>query len=363
VITIPTISQIRDQIISDIEGKIGQTIPALPKAFFRVLATALAGAISLLYRFGAWIYEQIFPQTADAEALSRIGEQYGIIRAPATTSKLTATATGANDTIIPAGTLWQRDGIVYQQLADVDIAAGVANITIEALTSGSNTNITTWLTVTLVTPISGVENDATIASTVIEGEDVETLETYRSRIIQRLQQRPQGGATPDYIAWALEVAGIVKAFAFRTNDGEVTVYPLQSLTTNRIPDAGKLTEVQTYLNDTSRKPLCANVLAVAMTERVITPTVTAVQPDNIAMRTAIEEAWDAYLKRAFPTQYSDEAIQTNIVSLAGLYAEATAIGARSITVSMTINGVPGAIQSYTLANSEIVKLGTTIWPV
>ena len=45
-ITVPTIAQIRNQIIADIEAKIGQTVPALPRAFFRVLATALAGVVN-----------------------------------------------------------------------------------------------------------------------------------------------------------------------------------------------------------------------------------------------------------------------------------------------------------------------------
>ena len=77
-ITIPTIATIRDQIIADIESKIGQTVPVLPKAFFRVLATALAGVLALLYRFGAWIYRQIFVATADAEALALRGAEFGV---------------------------------------------------------------------------------------------------------------------------------------------------------------------------------------------------------------------------------------------------------------------------------------------
>lgn len=361
-ITIPTVAQIRDQIITDIEAKIGQTIPTVPKAFFRVLATALAGVIALLYRFGAWVYDQIFPQTADAEALERIGGQYGILRSPAVAAKLTATATGANDEIIPPETLWQIGDVVYRQTLFAIIYGGSAVITIEALTNGTNTNQDVGTELTLVTPIAGVDNVATVLTTVITGEDQEPIEDYRNSIIQRLQQRPQGGATPDYITWALEVPGVVKAFAFNTDPGEVTVYPLIALTGTRIPGGPKLTEVETYLNATSRRPLCANVFADAMTERVITPTVTAVNPDTVDTRLAVESAWSNYLLRAFPMQYTDEANPTNIISLAGLYAEAIGAGARSITLTMEIDGVPGDIEAYTLLDSEIVKLGTTVWP-
>lgn len=361
-ISIPTVAQIRDQIISDIEAKIGQTIPALPKAFFRVLATALAGAMALLYRFGAWAYDQIFPQTAGAEALALIGEQYGIVRLPAVAAVLTATATGVNTTVIPSGTLWQAGGIVYQQTADATIAVGVATVTVEALTTGDASNQAVSSTISLTSPIAGVDSDATVAGTTTTGEDAESIELYRARIIQRLQTRPQGGATPDYIAWALEVPGIVKAFAFRTDDGEVTVYPLVSLTGTRIPDAGKLAEVEAYVSDTSRRPLCANVLAEAMTERTMAITVTAIQPDNTDTRQAAEDAWTAYFLRAFPQQYADESLPTNLVSLAGLYAEALGAGVRSVTMTMTINGAGSPAESYTLLDNEIIKIGAVTWP-
>jgi uncharacterized phage protein gp47/JayE len=361
-ITIPTINQIRDQIIADIEGKIGQTVPALPKAFFRVLATAMAGVIALLYRFGAWSYRQIFPQTADAEALMRIGAQYGINRKSSVSAVLTAQATGTDGATIPAGTLWTRNGIVYQQTASVDIAAGVAAITLMAMTAGSAANIANGQIVAIGSPLAGVGDQASVTATTTAGEDQEDLETYRQRIMQRMANRPQGGAAPDYISWALEVAGVVKAFAFRTAAGEVTVYPLQALTGVRIPDAGKLAEIQTYLQDTHRRPLCANVLASAMTERVLAVTVTSVSPDTSAVRSAVADAWAAYLLRAFPMQYPDEALPTWQVTLAALYAQAFAAGAIGIVITMSIDGVPGTIQFYTLQSSEIIKLGTVTWP-
>lgn len=362
-ITIPTVSQIRDQIITDIEGKLGQTIPALPKAFFRVLATALAGVMALLYRFGAWIYAQIFPQTADDEALILIGGQYGIVRSPAVAAVLELDATGASDTVIPGGTLWQNGGTVYQQTAGVSIVLGVATVEVLALTTGDATNQIDGATLSLVTPIAGVDTDATVAATITTGEDVEDLETYRARIIQRLQQRPQGGATPDYISWAGEVAGIVKAFAFNSGPGTVVVYPLISLTGTRLPGAPKLAEVQAYLEDPIRRPLCATVTADYMTERVLDITATSIQPDNADTRAAIESAWTAYLLRAYPVQYLDESNQTAVVSLSGLYAEAMGAGAKSITITMEIDGVPGAIAAYTLLDSEIIKAGVITWPV
>jgi uncharacterized phage protein gp47/JayE len=361
-ITTPTISQIRDQIIADIEGKIGQTIPAMPKAFFRVLATALAGVVSLLYRFAGWAYAQIFPQTADAEALVRIGEQYGIVRLPAVAAELTATATGTNTTNIPAGTLWQKDGVVYQQTAAATVSGGSATITVEALTAGDAGNLDNGAVLAIATPLAGLDGTATVASTVTTGVDAESLTAYRTRVLTRLQQRPQGGAAADYIGWALEVPGIAKAFAFNTAAGEVTVYPLIALSGTRIPAGPKLTEVEDYLNDTVRRPLCANVLAAAMTERTFTLTVTTLQPNTTPIKNAITAALADYLLGRFPQQYADEANPTNMVVRSLIAAEAIAAGATIFEATLYIDGSGSPITYHQLADDELAKLGTITWP-
>jgi uncharacterized phage protein gp47/JayE len=360
-ITIPTIATIEAQEVADIEAKIGQVIPSTPKAYFRVQARSHSGVMALLYRFGAWIYDQIFPQTADREALLRIGASYSLYPNAAVAAILTATATGANDTVTQAGWLWQINGVVYEQLEDVAISGGTAAISVECLTAGVVGNLDNGDEISLATPQAGVDNVATITATTTTGEDEEDIDTFRATVIQRLAQRPQGGAVQDYVGWALEVAGVVKAFAFNTAPGVVSVYPLIALTGPRVPASPKLAEVEAYLNDTHRKPLCASVEAVAMTERMITPTVTSLSPDNAELRADIEAAWNAYLYAAFPKQYPDEAEPTDVVSLAAMYKEAIDAGAQIILATLTISG-GGSITSHTLAYNELAKLGTIVWP-
>ena len=360
-ITTPKISTIRDQIITDIEARIGQTIPSMPKAFFRVLATALAGVTSLLYRFSAWVYDQIFPQSAGLEALKRIGEQYGIVLLPAVATVQTATAPGANSTIIPAGTLWQLDGQVHRQTDAATISGGIATINLQALIAGSAGNSGIGAVMSIVTPQAGVVGTATIAAVITTGEDQEATEAYRSRVLTRIRQKPQGGAAADYIGWAREVAGIVKAFAFRTAPGDVTVYPLVSLTTNRIPDGAKLAEVQTYLQDTIRRPLCANVYADTMTELAVDLTVTTLQPDSTSMRQTITTALTNYLLTRYPRQYTDEPNPADQIVRALLVSEAIAAGAKVIELTMTIDGGAPTI-FYELSQDEIAKLGAITWP-
>jgi uncharacterized phage protein gp47/JayE len=358
--TPPTIAAIKAQIITDIEGAIGQSVPILPKAFVRVLAAALAGALSLLYRFGAWIYRQIFPQTADGDALILIGGQYGLTITAAVNAILTATATGVDETIIPAGTIWYIGDLAYSQISAAEIASGTATITIECLTAGDAGNLDIGDILSLSSPIAGVDGTAVIASIVTSGEDQEATDDFRTRVMERIQRQPQGGSIADYVSWTREVAGIVKAFAFRTAPGEVTVYPLQAITgSDRVPIPAKITEVQTYVSDPIRRPLCADVLAAAMDELSVDITITGLLPNETDIKTIIEDAIEEYLYAAYPKQYPDEVDPTDVVSIAAIWSIIDTAGANAISVTMTIGSTP--YTSYPLGDDEIAVLGVLTW--
>ena len=360
-VTIPTIATIKAQIISDIEARVGAATPLLPKAAWRVLATALAGMLALLYRYAGWGFRQIFPQTADGAALASLGEQYAIIRNPAVAARLMATATGTDGTSIPAGTFWTYGGLIYTQDTLQVISSGIATIALTCLTAGAAGNIANGLLISVVSPIAGMNSTATIASTTTTGVDIEGLDAYRARVASRIQNKPQGGATADYVGWAREVAGIVKAFAFRLTAGYVTVYPLIATTgASRIPAAPKLTEVQTYVGDLARRPMCANILATAMTERTVDITITTVSPSDATTKAVIVAAITAYLYAAYPRQYTDEINATDVLSVAALWSIIAAAGAIATAVAMTVSGI-GTVTSYTMASSEIAKVGTVTW--
>jgi len=56
----PTTKELSDNIIAQLEATLNQTIPLLPRAFNRVLAKALAAVFILLYKYGGFIFLQIF---------------------------------------------------------------------------------------------------------------------------------------------------------------------------------------------------------------------------------------------------------------------------------------------------------------
>lgn len=63
----PTTKEISDNIIAQLEASLNQSIPLLPKSFLRVLSKALAGVFVLLYKYGGFMFLQVFVRTASAK--------------------------------------------------------------------------------------------------------------------------------------------------------------------------------------------------------------------------------------------------------------------------------------------------------
>jgi uncharacterized phage protein gp47/JayE len=360
-IVTPTAQESSDQILADIEGELGQSTPILPKAFIRVLAKALGGAIALLYRYARWIYDQIFPATADAEALLRIGAQYDMAPTPSVEAVIDITIVGDTGAEVPANTIWRgNNGLTYSQIALAVISGGTATARLQCMTGGADGSLGTGNTLEASSPVAGVTGGY-VTEIITEGEDAETTEQFRLRVMQRVAGQPQGGSAADYIRWTLQIPGIVKAFAFRTDAGEVTVYPLVAITgADRIPAAGKLTEVQAYLQNPSIRPLCATVLAAACTERTVDVTITGIDPADASTKAEIVAALEAYFYERYPRQYPDELNPTHVLSVAAIWAAIMYAGAAATSLTMSVSGT-GAATRYELGDGEICKLGTVTW--
>jgi uncharacterized phage protein gp47/JayE len=358
--TPPTIAQNKAQIVTDIEGTIGQVVPILAKAFARVLATALSGVLALLYQFTAWVYKQISPITCDRAMLLYWGLRYNILPKEAASALLGITISGSNGSLCEADTLWQSadSGEVYRQIGDATISGTTAAAQVECLTEGDAGNLDPALALTLPSPVAGITG-AVVASTVEAGVDAEATEDYRARIVQRMRYQSIVGTAAGYVAQALQYEGIVKAHAKRSGS-DVVVYPLQDTTgAARIPDAPTLALIQSYLQSVSRRLLCVTVYAQAAVERTAAITITGLSPADAATKATIEAAVDAYLFGAYPRQYDDELNPTDYVSVGALWAIVVAAGATATGITLNISGIGGG--PYQLPIGEIVKKSTLTW--
>lgn len=361
--TIPTIAELRDQFLADLESTTGQTAPLLPKAVWRVLALAVAGIAWPLYRLGLWLYDQIFTDTMDRAALLLRGREYGLTIKAATRWRGTVEATGTDGVTIPAGTLFVADGFVYRVESAVTISSGAASLTLESLETGDEVSLAVSDTLELSVPIAGVDREATVTAVTQAAEDEEALALFRARIRRAETARPQGGAFPDWILWATEVPGIAEAIVERPAAGFVNIYPLTDDPdpANRIPGGAKLTEVEDYVTDPVRSPIrAASVDVLAPTELDFDVDISDLSPNTAATQAAIEAAIEAYMYERRPQQYDTEVDPRNVVSQVEVAAIVKAAGAQVATVDLK-NAGGSSIVSYELAKSELAVLRTLSW--
>lgn len=243
---IPTAKDIYDSIIASFENNYGREVPILQKAFLRVVAKVLGGVFVILYKYTGFLGLQLFVSAASSKEteingravipLIELGRQYGIgDPAAAVSAKLIIEITVTNQIgFIPASTqlLNANNGVTYLTEGSILLDASTVSGTIVASSdqsggdgSGSIGNLDNGATVSFINPLPNVLQDTTVISTVQLGVNAENVDVdYRRRVLERFQNPPQGGALADYVIWATEVDGIINAYPYTGQPGEVDVF-------------------------------------------------------------------------------------------------------------------------------------------
>lgn len=345
----PTLQQLIDRVQADIESRLPGTDARLKNSVLAILARAEAGGVHGLYGYLDWLANQLMADTAEAEFLDRHVAIWNVTRLAPAKALGTVTFTGTTGTVIPAGTELQRsDGWLYTTDADATIASGTATAAVTASTAGAAGNTAAAATLTLTSPISGVNSSATVAAGGLTGgTDAETDDALRARLLARLQAPPHGGADFDYVAWATEVAGVTRAWAKPLESGPGTVavrFMTDNLTVNGIPDAPKVAEVQTYIG--ARRPVGASPTVSAPTAVALNCTIHIV-PDTSAVRAAVQAELTDMLRR--------EAEPGGTILLSHI-REAVSLAAGETD---SVVSVPSADVTHTA--SQIAVMGTITW--
>jgi uncharacterized phage protein gp47/JayE len=391
----PSIAEINDNIIGQLEAELNQTIPLLPKAFNRVLAKVLAGVSILNYKYGGFMFLQQFVARATYDEtvingkkvrpLQEWGRLIGVAdRVPATNAELRIDINVENLTgTLPSGTALvnAENGVTYLTIGAVSLNSSVVTATIRAASdetggggAGTIGNLQIGDTVSFVDPLPNVARDATVSNVIVTAANAETVEAYRQRIIDRFQKRPQGGAYADYELWAEETAGIINAYPY-TGDcpGTVDVYSEATVASSGnadgIPTAAQLQAVLDsieYDQDgiPSRRPANAFVNSLPITRTSFDVCVTGITVDNLAQVEAdVEAAVTEYFANAEPfiqglTIFPRRDILTRSAIIGLVEDIVTAAGGTFTTASFNVTGSPGTIEKYPLGQGEKAKLDT-----
>lgn len=341
----PTLSEIVTRTRADLVSRLSAD-DILRRADADVYARVLSGLAHGLYGYVDWLANQIIYDTAEAEFLARWASIWGVTRKPASTATGSVTFAVSSGAVIPSGTLLQAlDGVQYQTTADATVTVPTATASVAALVAAAAGNRTTGQTLTLTSPIVGVQSSAT-AGALTGGADLESDDDLRARLIDRIQQPPHGGDAHDYVTWALEVPGVTRAWCFplELGEGTVTVRFVRDDDASLIPDAGEVAAVQAYID--ALRPVTAAVTVVAPTAVPLAFSI-AVAPNTAAVKAAVQAELSDLIAR--------ESKPGGTIYLSHIRAAiSAAVGEDNYTMS-----APSADVTNTAGN--MTTLGTITW--
>ena len=234
----PTLTELREQNRVSMQSELSQVGALLRFSNLKVIADVDAGMSHLHYGYLDYIALQSNPFTSTDEWLAAWAGLVNVYRKPATAAQCSQyKITGSAGRILPAGSLLNRsDGYQYTTDAEarisqdgtalVAITAVLPDITEDVTGGGDVGNADAGTQLTLDSNIAGIDSNGTMVSAATGGADIEEEESFRSRMLLRYQNPPQGGSDADYKGWALEVPGVTRAWVKRRimGAGSVGVY-------------------------------------------------------------------------------------------------------------------------------------------
>lgn len=254
----------------------------------RVISDCTAAVAHLTLRYIDWLALQLLPDTAEHEWLDRHGNIWlvnadGTIgRKSATYASGSASITGQESFVVPAGTVMTSLGVSYQTTAQVTQGAAATSVPLIALTAGTIGNADTGTSIDFATPIAGIDTAATI-ETMEGGTDTETDDELRARILQRIQNPPMGGSVADYVRWAMSVPGVTRAWAApELGPGTMTVRFLMDdlrASDNGWPTPSDIATVATYI-DKMRPVAVKDTFTLAPIKQFIDITIANLNPNT-----------------------------------------------------------------------------------
>jgi len=296
-----TLPALVDQSRNDIESRLSGADTRVRPNNLDINAAVWGGGLDGVYDAIAEIARRMFPQNCtkpgDDPYLEAHAARQNVPRKLAEAASGFGTIAGPNGVAFPMGKLLQRqDGAQFVTSADVAVGGGFATVPIVATVAGIAGNTSAGTVLRVVTPEDGFASTVTVTGDdgLDGGLDKETLAELLARLEQVWQEQPQGGATWDYVEWALDVPGVTRAWVFPKWMGVGTVgvsFVMDDQAGSILPDDDSVALVQAYLDDPHRAPPIGDTFVFAPTFANCAFTIQC--PNIPAVRASIQAALDA----------------------------------------------------------------------
>lgn len=346
----PNLRELVTRALADINGRLSGAEARLSVATLNVLAVVQSGAVDGLHGHLDWLADQLMIDRCDEDHLARYASIWKVPRKAAGPSAGFATVNAFAALTVDAGTLIQRqDGVQYKTTAATNLAVGAGALPVVAVVAGTAGNAVAGIALNLVTPIDGLDSSMTVGPAgITDGTEQETVDAWRARLLERIQEPPNGGTKSDYEAWALEVQGVTRAWVYpnEMGAGTVTVRFMRDNDASPIPDAAAVAAVKSYLE--AKRPVTAELYVVPPTAAPINFVFAQLSPNTSATREAIKAELADLLRR--------EAIPGGTIKLSHIRAAiSSAAGEEDYVLAWPVADVVNPVGS-------ISTMGVPTWP-
>lgn len=234
--TIPTIAQLKTNILADLQAEFGVVVNSTGLAVFTAIATVFAGILYLYYLSVGKVQKNIWYDTADSIAQGGTLERYGVSilgRWPfaATAGQYTLSVTGSAGAVIPASMVYKSNdsaenpGMLYQIAGPYTMTGSGDVIVVNALKGGIASRLAVGDGLTATAPMANINAAATVTIENVAPVPAETTEQYRQKIGEKVKLVPGSWSAADYRLVGGEIAGVGQTYAYapsgRSNEADV----------------------------------------------------------------------------------------------------------------------------------------------
>lgn len=337
-IAVKTLEELTDQFKQNYATELGVNVSDLGDSII-VECKVMAAMLYSLHLKANKIQNNVYPDLADEETLKRYGLAI-LNRYPSLATQgiyelsVTGTGTIGVDTQFVGNDDIKAAGYIYTNDLETTIT-GTGTILLRSLDAGVESRLYIGDKLTAVQPLSGITSEVVVTSIDTYPTAAETIEEYRSDVMNGIRLLSQGGSSADYILWCLEIpevraiypytlgqAGDLNIYVECTPDnteiGEVDGYPTQA-TLDKVykVDGGIETGSLVYdtLKQRGRKPMgVMNINVLPINTVAIDIIFTGLSNTSILdeIKTSISEM--LYYKRPFISGAYPEIYNNSIIS-------------------------------------------------
>lgn len=291
-----------------------------------------------------------FLDTAEGEYLDRKGLEYSIERKQATYALRKGTFSDAESNLIdvPIGERFRINDVSF--VVESQISTGVFRLRCEQL--GSMGNSYSGIMLPLGNNVSYVAS-AILGDILIYGEDIESDDSYRQRILNNIVNTECDGNVAQYLKWASQFEGIGSAKVLPLANGPNTVKVSITDSSNKAASSELIKAFQDYLDPGStglgngKAPIGAKVTVVTGNIKTININANVVLVQGQSGVVGAEETIEEYFAKLTykEDRVSYIGVASVILNLSSVYE------VRSLTMN-------GSTSDILLSSEDIPTLGT-----